>query len=66
MNVAAILEALLAIAPQLFTLVQQQQAGTTVTDAQVQALFTAYGVEEATATQSTASQLIASLQAQGK
>ena len=61
MNVAAILEALLAIAPQLFTLVQQQQAGSTVTDAQVQALFTAYGVEEATATQ-----LIASLQAQGK
>ena len=61
MSVAAILEALLAIAPQLFTLVQQQTSGATVTDAQVQALFTAYGVEA-----ETAAALIASLAAQGK
>ena len=58
---AQILEALLAIAPQLFTLVQQEFSGTTVTDAQVQALFTAYGVEEA-----IAAQLLATLKAQGK
>lgn len=61
MNLAAILEALLAIAPQIFQLIQQQESGTVITDAQVQALFTAYGVKEAIATQ-----LIASLTAQGK
>jgi hypothetical protein len=62
MNAAAILEALLSIAPQLFTLVQTElTGGPAVTDAQVQALFTAYGVEE-----STAAALVASLKAQGK
>lgn len=61
MNIAALLEALLAIAPQLFSLLQQKLGGATVTDAQVQALFTAYGVEEA-----IAAQLIATLKAQGK
>ena len=61
MNIAAILTALLQIAPQLFALLQQQESGVTVTDAQVQALFTAYGVEAG-----IASQLIASLKAQGK
>jgi hypothetical protein len=61
MNIAALLTALLEIAPQLFSLIQQQTAGATVTDAQVQALFTAYGVEA-----DIASKLIATLQAQGK
>lgn len=62
MNAAAILEAILAIAPQLFTLVQGElTGGSTVTDAQVQALFTAYGVEAG-----VASALINSLSAQGK
>lgn len=61
MNIQALLTAILEIAPQLFTLVQQELSGAVVTDAQVQALFTAYGVEAALATQ-----LIASLQAKGK
>jgi hypothetical protein len=61
MNIAAILQALLTIAPQLFALLQSQTSGATVTDAQVQALFTAYGLEAA-----TAAELIASLQASGK
>ena len=61
MNLAALLEAILAITPQLFALFQSQTAGATVTDAQVQALFTAYGVEEA-----IAAQLVATLKAAGK
>jgi len=60
MNIAAILSALLSVTPQLFALFQKQQAGGTVTDADVQALFTQYGVEEAVATQ-----LIAQMKAAG-
>lgn len=47
-EVQAILTALLNIAPQLFALVQQELSGTAVTAAQVQAVFTQYGVDEAT------------------
>jgi hypothetical protein len=61
MTAQAILAAILEIAPQLFALVQQELSGTTVTDAQVQALFTAYGVEAG-----VAANLIATLKAQGK
>jgi hypothetical protein len=59
---ASILTALLNVAPQLFALIQQElSGGPAVTDAQVQALFTAYGVEE-----SVAVALVATLKAQGK
>lgn len=61
MNLQALLTAILQIAPQLFAFVQQELAGATITDAQVQALFTAYGVEAG-----IAAQLIATLKAAGK
>ena len=61
MNLEAILSALLAIAPQIFNFIQQKNSGVTVTDAQVQALFTTYGVEEG-----VAAQLVSTMQAAGK
>lgn len=58
-EIEALLTALLNIAPQLFALFQAQ--GTTVTSAQIQAVFTQYGVDEA-----TTAALIAAAKAAGK
>lgn len=58
----AILTALLQALPQLWTLIQSElSGGTPSTDAQVQAIFAQFGVEEATVTA-----LIAQLQSEGK